>query len=576
MKKVLLLGILVGLITLLASCGTGGNTSNAFDSSSITNQDFIDGVNRWAECDYGEAYKLLQKAVNDGREKAPESPETAYMEIKWGEFLVDELGKYDEGLEYELSAYTTFKKLYGINDYNTLKAAINIAACDIYLDNYETAISQLQDLYEEVTDTEPKGILAINIAHSYAQYGDMDNAKKWFDLVNEKYVSGFKNKESIGSYYNNYGLFLCEIGEGDRAIEAYIKAIDNLPETNADTSEKLNARISAYINLASAYFDTNDDVKGAETLTDAYNLVEESGNEVMRALCMEEIARVLLTSRYDNSLYETAKQYLDKSLDLLIDNVGENHKLVAKNYNLMSKYYQNTGNNEKAVEYREKAIEIEKNLLLYGTKSSATLCFDLADAYFDCQQYSICIEYVDEGIRIIEELQGEDSYETADALALEAWAYCEMKERDKSVHTIEKAIELCNQHINKGFPKDSTYAYVMMVAGIVYANSDASISADSMSYKTGMDCLDEAETVFVSIGGENSSNLISLYLFRGDLQAGAGETLSARESYKKAYAILKATGADDDTIAAAIPERLLHLYNIEAPGVSAEEWMNEW
>ncbi len=576
LKKIIALLVIMTSVFMLAGCGKSGRNTSSFTESKITNQDYWNGIDCWVEEDYGNALDLLKSAVETGREATPESPETAYMEMRLGEFLIDELGKYDEGLEYEISAYTTFKKLYGMDDYNTVKASLNIASCDIYLDNYETAIAQLNDLYEELSDPELKGVTAITLAHTFAQNGETDRAKEWFDIIKNEYVDKFKNMDNRGAFYNNYGLYLSEVGEVNDAIESFKNALHYLPDEA--TSENLNKKITVYINLSEAYYDKGEDKRAAEVLADAYKLTEGSSNSIMHALCMEKIASVLLMNRRDISMYESAKLYLDKALKILIENVGENHGLVAKGYNLLAVYYQQTGNSQQAVDYRKKAIEIKKNLLLADTKNTAVLYLNLADAYFDKMEYETCIEYVDEGLSIIEDLQGKESYDSASALALKSWAYVALGDNAKAISLVDQALAITNKHLEKGFPKGGSYAHIMMVAGIVYSYDGllTSDGANSSNYKKSKDYFMEAEKVYSSIDGNNSTSMILLNLFRGDALLEAGEISYANDSYRKAYYALKTMGASNEEISEALSYRLLKLYKAESPDKDARQWSSEW
>ena len=251
-----------------------------------------------------------------------------------------------------------------------------------------------------------------NIGVVYRDLGDYDKALEYYFKALEitKEVLGEKHPDTASSY-NNIGAVYHKLGDYDKALEFYNKALeirkDVLEENHPDTA-------SSYNNIGVVYSNLGDYKKALEYYIKALEIFKEVLGEKHRDTA----------GSYDNigivyhklGDYDKALEFYNKALEIFKEVLGENHPDTAISYNNTGLFDDELGDYDKALEYYNKSLEVKKSVLGENHPDTAISYNNIGVVYDDLGDYDKALEYYFKAWEIFKERLGESHPYTQQAL----------------------------------------------------------------------------------------------------------------------------------------------------------------
>ena len=193
----------------------------------------------------------------------------------------------------------------------------------------------------------------------YWKLGEYDKALEFYNKALEirKEVLGEKHTDTAMSY-NNIGAVYENLGDYDKALEYYFKALEIY---KAVLGEKHRDTANSYNNIGVVYDDLGDYDKALEYHNKALEIREEVLEEDHPDTAMSYINIGVVY--YELGNYDKALEYNFKALEIFKVVLGEKHPDTASSYENIGVVYYNLGECDKALEYFNKALKIRKDVL---------------------------------------------------------------------------------------------------------------------------------------------------------------------------------------------------------------------
>ena len=93
-------------------------------------------------------------------------------------------------------------------------------------------------------------------------------------------------------------------------------------------------------------------------------------------------------------------EYCEKSLEIKLKNLGENHASVATSYNNIGSVWYSKGNYDKALEYYEKCLSIDLKTLGENHADVATSYNNIGSVWSSKENYGKALEYYEKCLKI--------------------------------------------------------------------------------------------------------------------------------------------------------------------------------
>ena len=242
-----------------------------------------------------------------------------------------------------------------------------------------------------------------NIGVVFDNLGDYDKALEYYFKALEirKEVLGEKHTDTASSY-SNIGIVYDDLGEYNEALKFHNKALEirkeGLGENHPDTA-------MSYNNIGIVYYNLEDYDKALEFHNKALEIFKEVLGEKHRdtARSYNNIGFV-----YDElGDYDKALEYFIKALEIFKEVLGENHPDTASSYNNIGVVYDELGDNDKALEYYFKALEIQKDVLGENHPDTAMSYCNIGVVYGNLGEYDKALEYFNKALEIYKAILGE-------------------------------------------------------------------------------------------------------------------------------------------------------------------------
>ena len=102
--------------------------------------------------------------------------------------------------------------------------------------------------------------------------------------------------------------------------------------------------------------------------------------------------------------YDKAIEYYDKAFEIQLATIGENHPSTATTYNNLGSAWGNMGEYDKAIEYYDKAFKIQLATIGENHPSTATSYNNLGSAWGNKEEYDKAIEYYRKALKILNDV----------------------------------------------------------------------------------------------------------------------------------------------------------------------------
>lgn len=273
--------------------------------------------------------------------------------------------------------------------------------------------------------------------------------------------------ECYASNYNGLGSSYEDMGDDDKALFYYEKAID--------AARKLGNKewLADDLFLAgSIYYRRSIDYQKAyDYLEESRRIFEELGNKDSLSIVLHELGKAARAT----GKFEKALQYFEESTKLYRQK-GDQHSVEA-NLNQIGVTYSKMGHYEKALSYYEESLKIAKQYKDY--EAISIVMRDIADAYSDLYKHDKAISYYEEAIKI----QKEHNLTRELGITLNNLGslYMDLNQYEKALSKYKEALEIADEQ------RDTpTKATVLNNIGHVYGklgNSDRALFYYQQSFE---------------------------------------------------------------------------------------------
>jgi NAD-dependent SIR2 family protein deacetylase len=231
--------------------------------------------------------------------------------------------------------------------------------------------------------------------------------------------------ESVKTLLTNAKLIVIGYGGGDRSIAKLLESVPrqgkvywcnkNTPEETElkEWWEKLEYKehveefdFDKIMNMIGEKFelDTPDFEGFARTLKSKYDAsLKKESEEAIEKSEFEELMRLLTQSRRAGNYREGLELAL-KAKDSIESQTEEKNTKRAKLYDQIGNFYNHLGKDDKAIEYHEKALEIELEILGENHPDTATSYNNLGSAWHSRGDYDKAIEYYEKALEILKSI----------------------------------------------------------------------------------------------------------------------------------------------------------------------------
>ena len=229
------------------------------------------------------------------------------------------------------------------------------------------------------------------IKEALGAYQEADETAKEIDCPAEKYIK----------LLNEYGIFLYKYAYYEESIEVNLRFIRLSEETNGQNG--LTA--GSYGNIGLVYRNLGEYDKALDYYFKALEIRKDVlGEKHPNTAGTYGNIGVVYHNLED---YDKALEFYNKALEIDKDVLGENHHDTAISYNNIGVVYDELGDYDKALEFHNKALEIKKEVLGEKHASTAMSYNNIGNVYDDLGDYDKALEYHNKALEIFEEVLGE-------------------------------------------------------------------------------------------------------------------------------------------------------------------------
>ncbi|MFP3041410.1 tetratricopeptide repeat protein [Treponema primitia] len=256
------------------------------------------------------------------------------------------------------------------------------------------------------------------------------------------------DKETIGRYYNNIGVFVCKVlADYGLALEFSKKALaikeEVLGPDHPDTA-------ASYTNIGLAYSNMGN--------------YETALKFQQKALAIQEKVLGLehpdTTGSYNNiggvywnmGNYEKALEFFQRDLTISAKVFGLEHPDTAQSYNNIGTIYGDMGNYEKALEFFQKALAIRERFLGPDHPDTAASYGSIGGVYRDRGNYEKALEFQQKALAIREKVLGPDHPDTAASYNNIGNVYFCMGNYEKALEFQQKALTIQEKVLGPDHP----------------------------------------------------------------------------------------------------------------------------
>lgn len=276
----------------------------------------------------------------------------------------------------------------GIGKYtNAIGTVFRVTGRDsIAVSHYQKAIN----IARQTKDSQELGKYLVNLSQSYNRMGKVELAIAGYTEALEAFkVVGDKNNTAI--CYNSLGNIYTSQGNYPIALVCYQSSLKIHEEMN-DT----NGISKCLVGIGSIYFAQKNYEKSLEYNQKVIKIAEKTGNKHTLAGSLLNAGLIYLTTNNQQAL-----DYFQKALE-----ISKDLKIISLHANILmniGQFYYNKSDYDKALEYFTEALELSENKGLQSTICVAR--FNVAQVYHITKKFPLAISYAESGLKIAENLK---------------------------------------------------------------------------------------------------------------------------------------------------------------------------
>jgi tetratricopeptide (TPR) repeat protein len=226
--------------------------------------------------------------------------------------------------------------------------------------------------------------------------------------------------------------------------------------------------------------------------------------------------------------YNKALEYYNKALDLQIVTLGEKHKDTASSYNNIGSVYSKLGDYVQALEYYNKALELQIATLGEKHKDTANSYNNIGVVYRKLGDYVQALEYYNKSLEIRKEVLGEKHQDTASSYNNIGVVYRKLGDYVQALEYYNKALEIRKELLGEKH-QDTATSY----------NNIGNVFNGLEKYKEALENYNKSLEIQKELLGEKHPDTATSYNNIGVVYAELGKYNEALENYNKALEIRK-------------------------------------
>ncbi|WP_025744124.1 tetratricopeptide repeat protein, partial [Aquimarina pacifica] len=245
-----------------------------------------------------------------------------------------------------------------------------------------------------------------------------------------------KEHQNIGDIYNDLGIIYRRLYKYDTALDFYKKSltitIKNLGENDIGTGKR-------YLNLGALYTMLRQQDQALEHYEKALSIFKKHKQKYPLGLAYLQTG-IILSQRGEN---EKALQYSKKSLELMKEVLGEDHPNIGNVYANLGVMIKNS-NPEKSLSYYTKSLEIHKKA--YGENHFyIAQGYDNIGMYYSSSKkdYDTALIYHNKALEIKRSAFSENHYGVARSYSIIGFIYHNKKQYSTALDYYKKGLAIC-------------------------------------------------------------------------------------------------------------------------------------
>jgi len=218
-----------------------------------------------------------------------------------------------------------------------------------------------------------------------------------------------------------------------------------------------------------------------------------------------------------------------KALESMNQNDLDENSTASGIYNEMAFCYNELGEYQKAINYCEKALVIQKKIMKEDFPETGDIYYNLGVSYFCLEQYETAIENFNKGITVKEAFQGKETFDAAVSYLYIAGCYEAIKDYDKALDFYNEALIIYEKISGKDH-LDTALTY-FCIADCYYKKQDfkKAVENDLMALKIREKICEENDPLL----SLSYNNIGSNYRALGNYEEALKHHLKALELRKK-------------------------------------------
>jgi tetratricopeptide (TPR) repeat protein len=254
-----------------------------------------------------------------------------------------------------------------------------------------------------------------------------------------------------------------------------------------------------------------------------YNvLLEQTSDKGEKALYYNQLVYI----KNNQGDYEKAIEYYEKALEIEQKTLPPNHPDLATSYNNIGLVYMNMGEYSKALFFYEQALEIYQKSLPSNHPSLATSYNNISAVYDDMREYSKALSFYEKALEIRQKSLPPNHPDLAQSYNNIGVVYQKMREYSKALSSHEKALEIFGKSLPPNHPSLAT-SYNNI--GLVYDNMG--------EYSTALSFYEKTLEIYQKSLPPNHPSLATSYNNIGLVYGNMGEYSKALSFYEEALEI---------------------------------------
>lgn len=367
--------------------------------------------------------------------------------------------------------------------------------------------------YEKCLKIKDDFELYLKIGEIYRRKSDYDRADKYYNTAEEMVT----DDEFRGRVNVKKGVLLREKGSFDEALEM-LQSTEKLVEGRHKA--KLYNELGIIHFSGTGKYDLALDYyrKSLEIYLD------EFGEESIK---VAEIYTNLGSLYFDKGDLDKGLEYMKRSLNIKRSILGDRHPQIAVNYNNMGVVYANMGNLEEALSNFKKSLDIR--LSFFGENSyHAVSCYmNLGITYKNMGNYEQALRFTRKAIQVCLSIGGEENPRIVRSYLNLGLIYMDIGDYDNAMKNFNKCVKL-GLSVYDGEHQD--LAIVLSNIGSLYRNIG--------KYKKALANLNKAINLLLKIFDEKHFHIARTYKIFADVYLDTGDYETSLEYYQNAFNII--------------------------------------